>query len=1213
MRRSWLAVYILALWLTVVWPQAALAATRDLRVLYVEGTYRYGHCAEIEQTIRSHCRVRKVDKLLVQRTEYPNRWFRILGRVGMPRDLYDFPQKALADYDLLILQDVPAAAFKEDDKLAFEQFFARGGDLIVIGGHRALGALKRIACLGKYHEFSDREMRKVFPVQYLPVALTGEENWQDHRAQKTITFHSHPILSGIPFAPDTHTEDLNTVSAGPGAQVIAKAESTPFIVVQERGACRSVAIAGCGASSYHRPLGRQERSFMYGGFLDDVIRGCIDWACGSPDFFIHELEAPFRLTAGDPFETRFKLRNASPTTRRLRVVFEAGKEMDQRRTELAPGAEEEVRFSFATRACRKETVAWCVQIMEGGHTCQKRTGEARTRPPLYAELETGQVRSPFLRKLFPDDPLANYNGRYVYPSGDLIAHRITVKGVPEEGRVPSHLVVAFRDETGKALSSKKHAVPAPEAIVEDALPLPHYRNGTYSLECRLYSDQHLLDVEHARIVVVNRPDPEDEKHRYYVGAMYDPLEDTASYCRQLDGVRANGNNLIFVNTYLRDYMPHGFRMLQYAQENGLHILDLDDLAARNDSPHHRHFQHPEWYVTSAEGKKRKSSRVAYGYFDNLLDAAVRENVAVRADFYHHNPLYLGVGLTFETGNPVRDWSETSRKLFREKHGQELPETWRHPLGILAMNFWREAYYRIHERICEYRTQYAPGMKVTSVPGCLILTYRSHKNIDFDRLATYLDVMSVELMSYPSWHADRYFAPGRDAFAYEATFSACGFGRGRTRPMANYSIYDKHLPYVLDPNFGREQMHTALAHGMKGLIAQHIYTFGWEEVHLTEAVDRAAEAAWSIRRYAPLMAHAAKMRSEVAVLHPFHTSLVLAPDFKGKDPRGGFIALLRGFGECDVIHASHIKPEALSSYRALYIFNGQFLPQELTGTILEWVAAGGTLCIDNDTGRYDILGKEVWAFRRALEGARNVKDLVFEAQFGKGKVYLVEPHIGEAYEDAMSRYPQSQDEILGIEELLAGMARGNGARPHAWTDTRNVEAHLFDARGAYVMVVADHCFGSGEAPPGPKAVKAYARLPQGMHAFNLATGEPLAVEDEAAAAAVGLALSPADAAAVVFYPRAQWSLSVEAGATENALTFTVRGPAAGLYLTDLRIMDPLDRVRDEHGGLRVVSQGRYEKTIALAENDPHGQWQINAFCPLMKKTWTARVACPRDAK
>lgn len=1213
MRVSLLIACVFAQLLTMSWPRPAVATTRDLRVLYVEGVYRYGHCAEIERSIRSHYRVRHVDKLLVQRTEYPNRWFRILGDVGLPRDLYDFPQEALEDYDLLIMYDVPAAAFKEDDKIAFEQFFARGGDLILIGGHRALGALKRIACLGKYHEFSDTEMRKVFPVQYLPVTITGEESWEDYRAHKKITFHSHPIVSGIPFAPETYTEDLNTVAAAPGAPVIAEAEGQPFILVNEKGACRAVVVAGGGASAYFRPLGMQEQSFLYNGFLDDVVRGCIDWACGSPDFFIQELEAPFRLAAGDLFVARFKLRNTSPATRRLRVIFEAGREVDQRNTVLEPGAEEEVHFSFVTTPCRKEVIAWNVQVMEGGDTCQKRTGLTRTCPPVYAELETGQVRSAFLQKLFPGDPLVRYNGRYVYTSGDQIAHRITVKGTPEKGRSPTHLVVALKDGTGKVLTTKTHRGAAPDAVFEDVLSLPHYRNGIYWLECSLYSDQNLLDLERARIVIVNRPTPADEKHCYYLGAMYDPLEDTETYRRHLDQVKANGNNLIFVNSYLRDHTPSSFRMLQYAQEKGLRILNLEYLAARNDSPHHRHFQHPEWYVTNAQGQKQKSVRVAYGYFDEMVDTAIRENVANRADFYHHNPLYLGVGLTFETGNPVRDWSETSRKLFREKHGQELPDTWRHPLGILAMNFWREAYYRIHEKIRGFRDQYAPGMKVTSVPGCLTLTYRSHKNIDFDRLATYLDILSVELMSYPSWYADQFFAPGRDAFAYEAAFSACDFGRGRTRPMANYSIYDKHVPYLLDPNFGREQMHTALAHGMKGMVAQHMYTFGWEDVHLTDALKRGAEAAWKIRRFGPLMVHAAKMQSEIAVLHPFHTSLILAPDFKGKDPRGGFIALLRGFGECDVIHASHIRLEVLSGYKTLYIFNGQFLPQELTATILEWVAAGGTLCIDNDTGRYDIRSNEVWAFRKALKGAKEVEDRVFEATVGKGKVHLIESHIGEAYEDAMNQYPKSQDEILRIERMLAGMARSSGARPHAWTDTRNVEAHLFDAQGAYVMIVADHRFASGDTPPSPKETKAYARVPRGMHAFDLVTGDPLTTEEADGATAVTLTLEPADAAAVIFYPRAQWHLSVVATAKDDALTYTVRGPKDGLHLADIRVFDPQGRVCAEHGGRRVISGGRYQKTIPLAVNDPDGEWQISAFCPIMKKTDAARVQCVRGVK
>jgi len=160
----------------------------------------------------------------------------------------DFPRSVeqLSKYDVVMVSDcgantfnLPMATFlglkKEPNKLhIIRDYVANGGAFVMIGGYLTF---QGIQAKGAY---KNTAIEEILPVEL----LAGDDRCENCQGIKpVITAPDHPVVSGISDEPWPELLGYNKLIAKPGAQVAAKVNGDPLIVLGEYGKGRVCAYA----------------------------------------------------------------------------------------------------------------------------------------------------------------------------------------------------------------------------------------------------------------------------------------------------------------------------------------------------------------------------------------------------------------------------------------------------------------------------------------------------------------------------------------------------------------------------------------------------------------------------------------------------------------------------------------------------------------------------------------------------------------------------------------------------------------------------------------------------------------------------------------------------------------------------------------------------------------------------------------------------------
>ncbi len=234
-----------------------------IRTLYIEGSlrweYKYLKSALFEDpNVECTALVRTAPGTFVQ--QGGGRSMTAGGKLEIDRD-------SLSSFDAVIIGDIEAAAFEEDQAKALVWFAAEhGGGLIMLGGFKSFGA----------GGWGGTALEEAMPVWAGSAARTG----QAVHARLAPEGMGHPIFAGFEgfFSEGGGLPPLDGMnrSAGikPGASVLAASSETgdPVVAVQRYGAGKSVAVAADTLWKWYLHLKGMGRESPYNRFWMQTLR-----------------------------------------------------------------------------------------------------------------------------------------------------------------------------------------------------------------------------------------------------------------------------------------------------------------------------------------------------------------------------------------------------------------------------------------------------------------------------------------------------------------------------------------------------------------------------------------------------------------------------------------------------------------------------------------------------------------------------------------------------------------------------------------------------------------------------------------------------------------------------------------------------------------------------------------------------------------------------
>lgn len=472
---------------------------------------------------------------------------------------------------------------------------------------------------------------------------------------------------------------------------------------------------------------------------------------------------------------------------------------------------------------------------------------------------------------------------------------------------------------------------------------------------------------------------------------------------------------------------------------------------------------PEYQADVHRFLERK--RALYEGISRLWATDIRDEYCVDARVDDSDPQLTQVGHAYRC--------EHCRRAFKAKYGVELPGRVP-PLGQPALRrkyveFHNDYWAEVWRRTCEYMKANDPGILMANTYTESICLGR-HVDLVFGDLLKWsepLDWIAADI--YPYYY-------GRHENDVEAiewdvkrsrllmAFLRCA-GRQYGIPFAWWVGCTSSRQET--PKAIRHMAYTAVGQGAHGLLGWGAYFPERRPVleYNPELWKDAGETFRAIGRIGPLLRRLEK-RARIALLCPETEALfVTLQQYNGPfyyDCIYAYDALLRAFGNADLIYERQIAAGGLKDYKALVIANVRHISDGAARGIERFVKGGGMLVSDtvpelNEDNR-PLLGSSKALTRvlgrserkRLHPGAPDAFPSVFTSSYGGGKVLLLRFRIGSFYKDP------------ALGELIRSWLQGNGVHPLAVSSNPDIESNHLTGKGCFVVVAVNRSRADGTA-------------------------------------------------------------------------------------------------------------------------------------------------------
>jgi hypothetical protein len=432
--------------------------------------------------------------------------------------------------------------------------------------------------------------------------------------------------------------------------------------------------------------------------------------------------------------------------------------------------------------------------------------------------------------------------------------------------------------------------------------------------------------------------------------------------------------------------------------------------------------------------------------------------------------------------------EHCQQAFKDRYGVELPEkpppVTEPVLRRQYVEFYDDYWVKGWKLTCDYMKANDPNLLIGNTYTENLCLGRHVELVfgDLLRWAEPLDWLAADI--YPYYYGRH----ENDADAIEGdmrrsrlllAFLRCA-GRQHGIPFAWWVGCTSSTEET--PKAIRHMSYTAIGQGAQGLIGWGAYFPETRPVleYNPALWEDAGRTFRDIGKIGPLLRHLRKT-SRIALLASETEGLMATPrQYVGPfyyDLVPAYDALLRGFGNADLIYERQIAAGGLKDYEALVLANVRHIADAAAKGIEEFVSGGGVLVSDtvpelNENnersqiltevmGRTENSGRE----RRVHYGAPDAFPSVVTSEYGKGKVVLLRFRIGSFY-----RVPQ-------LWELLRSLLEESGVHPLAVSSNPDIESNYLAGEECFVIVAVNRTRQDGRTeitcfrPPfAPKQVR-----------------------------------------------------------------------------------------------------------------------------------------------
>ncbi|HPD16356.1 MAG TPA: glutamine amidotransferase [Planctomycetota bacterium] len=1003
--------------------------------------------------------------------------------------------------------------------------------------------------LGGSHSFGNAEGSYLLLDPLLPVRIL---RGLDVEAGVLPTPSVHPIARGLP-APLGYIRKVHPVEPKPGAHVALRAGDLPLVVAGEFGYGRVVVVA-----SYPECDEAEYGWFFTGDAFDDFLRSALAWMRKQHEpFWFESFSLPnrqvgagneefgkARLAGPEAFAVRLTVRLADA---RGRIVHESSASLPARKTH-------EAIVSF-----RVPDGPWA----RGIHYVSVIASDAEGREVARRDVAV-EVVHPTRLSLEIED------GRRAFAPGETARVLARVASDLQQPPPEVALDLSLLEEDGNAaLAPRQRTVRWRDGRYEEVelpLPVPRLRPGAYRLRAELRVGGELADAADEELHILAPPPARAGFPLIADGGYHLDRASTERSVAEIAGAGANTLSLPGPPAWRAGEAPHREAMLAHAR----------DCAARAGLAlaHHRC-----GLVPGLSPAAPLPLCALTPEFRHALDHRVRPVLAAaaRVPGLHFHEVASRAAV-----NPEQFCRcPACRAAYERNLGAELPEgepeslspAQRKALSAFVTSYW----WHVLSAVAKLRDEAGAGVRLS-------LTFDATSFLRDGPAAPYCDAF---VWARACETAE--VAPEADLERFRLSLA------GHQAILASLG---KPLGAQLDLAVGRppvaEAAYTAIARGVAHLrVADNPrYVGRRRQAPLPEALGGLF---LRLGRGGPLLARSHRPPARAAQLFPFTE---VAVNGGGGGVLAAFGLLEAASGGADLLHERLVAEGVPASVGAVALLGVRVVPKRVAWALVRFVEAGGLLLADQPAVSDEEGAPVEWpeAFFGTAETPVFGAFTVRRRRFGAGRTLLFSPGIAEAYRQAAGA-----GDAVATRELRRGLADAlaeHGVRPIARADEPCVEVGLRAcAADTWLLVAVNH---SG-APRKPR-IELDPALVQPTCAFDLSTGEPVAVERESGPA-LTLDLPPHDGGLFVLHSERPFTLRLEApeaiAARGGSLSYKVMvlnesgRPAHGCHIVRVTVTDAAGRERPEYGGERVAAGGVLEVALPLAANERLGGWTVEA--------------------
>ena len=261
-----------------------------------------------------------------------------------------------------------------------------------------------------------------------------------------------------------------------------------------------------------------------------------------------------------------------------------------------------------------------------------------------------------------------------------------------------------------------------------------------------------------------------------------------------------------------------------------------------------------------------------------------------------------------------------------------------------------------------------------------------------------------------------------------------------------------------PKAIRHMSYVAIGQGAQGLIGWGAYFPETRPVleYNPALWEDAGKTFRDISKAGPLLRHLTKT-ARIALLASETEALCATPrQYAGPfyyDLCPAYDALLKAFGDADLIYERQIAAGGLKDYEALVIANVRHVSTAAAEEIERFVREGGVLISDtvpelNEDNKASMTLAKVFGRtesgkpRRLHYGAPDEFPQAFRSEYGKGKVLLLRFRIGSFYN------------VPGLWELVRSWLQANGVDPLAVSSNPDIESNYLVGKDCFVIIAVN---------------------------------------------------------------------------------------------------------------------------------------------------------------